>query len=179
MTTEQILALPAGPELDQAVHTAVFGGRGRLVPYSTKDAAGLKLLDRLPLFVARIPENHPQFDPLRPFVAGTLTHHFDLKADVTTLRVTAATRLIAICKAALIIGGQPSRLERPSPSPQEQARDIAARIGTPAARGRILRTEQPTARVHGGDKRPPIPRRPEKFIPPTPIASPGQPIPQS
>jgi hypothetical protein len=174
MTSAEILALPPGPELDKAVHLFVFSNDGKARYYSTKDADGIRLLDKLPLFVARIPDNHPNYEASRPFCAGTLIHNPDVKGDMTALRVTASTRLVALCKAALIVVLRPAKTsDRQAATPQgssanaANARDLAARIGTPAARrggaGRIL---QPTARGNPREQRQPIPKRPERFIGP-------------
>lgn len=170
MTHENILALQPGPELDQAVHVAVFGGIGKLAPYSTKDSAGLKVLDRLPLFIGRVDPSHPRFDASRPWVSGTLTHNAEIKGDMTALRVTAPTRGVALCKAALLVLLRPARAERPAPrqSSADAAREVAARIGTPAARNPNRPTiPQPTARPNARARQP-LPKRVERFQAPEP-----------
>lgn len=176
MTTNEILALTPGPALDQAVHNFVYSNAGKCKPYSTKDTHGIALLDRLPLFVARLPDNHPTFDPSRPFAAGTLAHNADLKGDMTALRVTAPTRLVALCKAALLVVLRPAKADRATiqQSPEAAAKAVAARIGTPAARGpgAAARVAQPTSRVHANDRRQPLPRRTERFTGPTPPVKP-------
>lgn len=176
MTSDEILALTPGPQLDAAIHLHVFSNPGKAPAYSTKDAAGMKILDRLPLFVGKLDPAHPKYDSSRPFVAGTLAHEPSLNGDVTRLRVTAPSRLVALCKAALLVVLRPAKAERPAPrqSSAEQARDIAARIGTPAARNpNNPRVSQPT--VHRGrDARPPMPQRPANFVGPKPVAVPGR-----
>lgn len=169
MTTDEILSLAAGPTLDAAVHVHVFSNTGKASRYSTRDSAGMKVLDKLPLFVGRVSPAHPHFDVARPWIAGTLTHNPDIKGDMTALRVTAGTRLVALCKAALLVVLRPAKAERPGPrqSPADAARAVAARIGTPAARNpNRPQIAQPTARVHAADKRLPIPKRPERFVGP-------------
>lgn len=202
MTHTEILALTPGPDLDQAVHLFVFNQTGDAPRYSTDDAAGIKLLDRLPLFVARVDPSHPQLDPSRPWIAGTLAHEPAFKGDVTTLRVSAPTRLTALCKAALLVVLRPARVNTASPeSSRTQAQDVAARIGTPAARNpratvptrgkpgpkprgkakieppapqiRTRGANQPRVFVHGNEKLAPMPKRTKEFIAPQPLATIG------
>lgn len=168
MNTDEILALQAGPALDQAVHSVIFGSTGKLPAYSTREASALALMDRLPLFVGRVDASHPMFDAARPFVAGLLTYDRTLSGDVTRIRVTGPTRMVALCKAALLVALRPARQEARRPqSTADAARELAARIGTPAARNpNTPKFQQPMARVHSRDQRAPMPKRPEKFVGP-------------
>lgn len=107
MTTSEVLALPPGPAMDAAVHRLVFRDVVSLTDimppaYSTDDAAGMAILDQLPLFVGRLPASHPGFNAARPWVAGTLSFAPSLQTDAATLRVVSVTRLGALCKAALV-----------------------------------------------------------------------------
>lgn len=133
MTAQEILALN-GPALDNAVHVYVMGAKGEPAPYSTDDAVGMKLLDRLPLYVGRIDSKHPELKAERPWQAGILVHEPTVKGDVTRLRVTAPTRLAAICKAALIfvLGG--ARVDHaPAALARATATPTRAPVQTPAA----------------------------------------------
>lgn len=144
MTSADILSLSPGLPLDQAVSIYVMGESGKPLPYSTDEAHALKLLDRLNLFVGRVPADSPKQDPSRPFVAGTLGFDAASSGEVARLRVTAGTRMIALCKAALLVifapaksGRESNRAPAPTPQPSTAARELAARVGTPAARGPI------------------------------------------
>lgn len=182
MTPQQILALTPGPELDKAVSIYCFNSpAGKRPAYSTDDAAGMKLLDRFPLFVARVDDGHPARDPSRPFVAGTLAHEPSIRGDVTTLRVSAPTRMTALCKAALLFSLRPSQPQRGAKSSADQAREVAARIGTPAARRpggapkklQAPRVPQPSLFTTGARTREKMPTRPKAFVGPTPLPAPG------
>lgn len=136
MTSAEILAIPPGPALDLAVHQYCLGGIGDPLPYSTSEADAVKILDRLSLFVGRVSPQHSRFDPNRPYVAGTLVFDQATGGDTSRIRVTAATRMIALCKAALIVVLQPAKLDKKTAAQtaQEKARELAARVGTPGAR---------------------------------------------
>ncbi len=144
MNSAEIIALPSGKPLDEAVHSYVFNNTGPVLPYSTSDEAGIELLDRLPLFIGRVSPAHPRFDPQRAWVAGTLTHDPNFKGDITSLRVTASARMVALCKAALIFtlkpAAAPAGSQRAAPAPQppsasaNEARELARRVGTKKAR---------------------------------------------
>lgn len=196
MTPSDILALPPGPDLDRAVQTYVFNATGKVPAFSTDSTTGLRLLDRLPLFVGRVDPSHPHFDPSRPWIAGTLAYEATVKGDMTSLRVAAPTMLTALTKAALLFTLRPARTQRSGPqtSPEQAARAIAARIGTPAARnpnaaipvrqdgqprgksgpkprqlaGVPPARPQPSIFTNARDKRQPMPKRPESFQGPTP-----------
>lgn len=143
MTTQDILALSPGAPLDQAVHQFVFGETGKAPAYSTDEATALRLLDRLPMFVGRVPADYPKQDPARPFVAGTLRFEPAISGEAAGLRVSAASRAVAICKAALLVIFQPAKTNagrQPGAASitvqtQTPAQELAARVGTPAARG--------------------------------------------
>lgn len=103
MNSTKILALQPGIDLDQAVMRAVWGDK--LTPaddgaYSTDPVFAIRLLSRLPLFVARV---DPPADKERPWTAGQLTHAESGQMDYTTLRVSASTMAVALCKAALLV----------------------------------------------------------------------------
>jgi hypothetical protein len=140
MNAQDILALPPGPALDQAVNTFVFGGANPADKFSTDDVASAKILDRLNLFVGHV-NSGPKFNPARPWLAGVLAYENSVSGYVTRLSVTAPTRGIAIAKAALLVMFQPAKSDRvaspvaPRASSSEQAaKELAARIGTPGAR---------------------------------------------
>jgi hypothetical protein len=140
MNANDILALPPGPALDQAVHQFIFGGVGPTVPYSTDDREAAKIFDRMALFVGRV-DSGPKYNAGRPWIAGVLAHEPSVNGYVTRLSVTAPSRLIALCKAALLVMFQPAKSDRgaspaaPRASSSEQAaKELAARIGTPGAR---------------------------------------------
>ena len=103
MTPEQILALPAGPELDLAVHQKIFGLAGKAKPYSTKAKAAMEIVDLLPLYVSRVAADHPAYDATKPYTAGTLAWNPQVNNDCTSLRIKSATWLVALCKAALLL----------------------------------------------------------------------------
>lgn len=167
MNPDDILALTPGPQLDAAVHTHIFNRKGKPAAYSTRSTDAITLIDRLPLFVARVDPAHPRFDAARPFIAGTLAHEPSVKGDVTLLRVSAATLSVALTKAALLYTFREVKAPRPArTTAADQARDIVARIGTPAARHPNNARVQPTARVHHRDQRAPMPKRPERFVGP-------------
>jgi hypothetical protein len=167
MTNNEILALTTGPELDRAVNIYVFNDTGKTAPaFSTSDADGMKLLDKLPLFVARVDPAHPNLDHSRPWIAGTLTWEPTVKGDVTSLRVAAPTRLTALCKAALLFTLRPAKAGRAAQqaTPAEAARAIAARIGTPAARrpGQLAAQNAPRPGKPGPKPRQTAPQLPER-----------------
>lgn len=103
MTTEEILSLTAGPLLDRAVHESLLKGQGKLEKFSTSDTASVRLLERVPMYVSRVPGDSPNFKAEKPWMAGLLKFNAASNSYQTTLSVTAATRAIAICKAALLI----------------------------------------------------------------------------
>jgi hypothetical protein len=118
MNSTEILALPAGPALDEAVQRAIWGDT--LTPadqgtYSTDDAQAIRLLSRLPLFVARV---DPPGDRDRPWTAGQLTHGENGTIDYTSLRVSAPTLPLAICKAALLVCGRTAAAKFVPPAPK-------------------------------------------------------------
>lgn len=135
MTADEILALTPGEQLDQAIHTYVFGGSGPLMKYSTNDADGARIMDKLPLFVGRI-EGGARYNPVRPWIAGVMSSDGAANAYVTRLTVAAPTRLIALSKAALLVIFQPAKSNQGAPrvTSEQAAKAIAARIGTPGAR---------------------------------------------
>lgn len=136
MNPQTILALAPGPDLDRAVNSHVFALTGDAPLFSTDETQALKLLDRLGLFVGRVSTKHPKHDIARPFVAGSLGFDPKTGAHVSLVSVTAASRSVALCKAALIVVLAPAKLDRPAREvAQESARAAASRIGTPAARG--------------------------------------------
>lgn len=179
MTTEQILALQPGPELDQAVHASIFGGVGKVKAFSTKDADAITLLDKLPLYVSATAPTHPKYDPARPFHAGTLVPEATVKGDVTRLRLTAATRAVALCKAALMLAHGNVR----TTAPTQPAPSLAAIVGTPAARGaaRLRRPAadtqpsraQPRVFTQKQSERAPMPKRVTEFRGPKPVNTQG------
>ena len=140
MNPQDILALPPGPALDAAIHQFLFGGVGPVVAYSTDDREGAKIFDRMALFVGRV-DSGPKYNAGRPWIAGVFAYENSVNGYVTRLSVTAPTRLIALCKAALLVLFQPAKSDRvaspaaPRASSSEQAaKELAARIGTPGAR---------------------------------------------
>lgn len=155
MNSATILALPPGPELDQAIHTFLIGGTGPVEPYSTSDAAGAKILDRMGLFVGRV-DSGPKYTPGKPWLAGVLAYEPTVSGYVTRLSVSAPTRLSALCKAALLVLFQPAKSDRVAlVRPSEQAaRELAARIGTPGARNPAagVRAAQEAAAKRAADK---------------------------
>lgn len=157
MQPDQILSLQPGHELDKAVHAVVFANDGRLFKYSTTDSCAAKLLDRLPLFVGRVDPTHAKFDINRPWVAGTLAHDPATKGDLTVLRVTSATRMGALCKAALLLVLHPPQSAQPA--------------GRMAVRRQLTQQRpQPMPARSFRQQRSPMPKRPEKFVAPTPPA---------
>lgn len=140
MNAQTILALTPGPELDQAVNTFLFGGANPTDKFSTDDASCAKILDRLSMFVGRI-DSGPKYSPGKPWIAGVFAWEPTISGYVTRLSVTAPTRTVALCKAALLVVFQPAKSDRvaspavPRASSSEQAaKELAARIGTPGAR---------------------------------------------
>lgn len=135
MNSADILALTPGTQLDQAVNAFIFGNANPTDRFSTDDAAGAKILDRMSLFVGRI-DSGPKFSPGRPWIAGVLAWEPTVSGYVTRLSVTAPTRLVALCKAALLVIFHPAKSDRAPVrvSSADAARELAARIGTPGAR---------------------------------------------
>lgn len=102
MNTNDVLALAPGPALDEAVHRHVYGESGHepAPAFSTDFAAGALLLDRLPLFVARVEK--PK-DPAKPWIAGTIAPDMEATSWRTTLTVSGPTMLGVLCRAALLV----------------------------------------------------------------------------
>jgi len=156
MNATDVIALQPGQPLDQAVHALIFNNSGPVQPYSTEDGAGMAILDRVPMFVGRVGLQHPKLDLNRPWVAGTLSFDPNFKGDITSLRVTAATRLVALCKAALIFTLSPAAGPAPraaasqprsNPASQQAAKDIARRVGTKRARSPKAAPQEAPARA--------------------------------
>lgn len=208
MNAAEILALQSGQPLDATVHSYIFNNAGPVLPYSTESAVALGILDRLPLFVGRVAPTHPKIDPARPWISGTLTHEPSFKGDVTALRVTGPTLAIALCKAALIFTMKPATGPAPraaaqprsNPASEQAARDVARRVGTKRARNPKAEPETPPARNLRADKsgskpafnRPqqpaahrsggqlaPMPKRPGKWVGPTPLPVAGSGMPKA
>lgn len=207
MNPTDIIALQPGKQLDEAVHAVIFNNTGPLLPYSTADTACVAILDRAPLFVGRVGPHHPKFDISRPWVAGTLTFDPNFKGDITSLRVTAGTRAVALCKAALIFTLKPAA-EAPrrqpaqavsTPASAAAAREVARRVGTKRARNPKAAAQEPPpppkrsastgakpafnrppqpAAFRGGSAFAPMPKRPSKFVGPTPLPVAGSGMPK-
>ena len=130
MSIADILAIPPGLALDEAIHKYAFGLTGRAPAYSTSDADGITLLDKLPLYVARI---DPPRDASRPWIAGTMSHDPTRQIEYTTLRVAAATRMAALCKATLLVVFKPAPAVRVAPAaPAPQPTAARRKRGRPA-----------------------------------------------
>lgn len=102
MTVESILAMTEGATLDRAVHTQALFHPGKAPAYSSKPEFALRLIEQLPLFVYRMPQNAEGYDPLRPYVAGLLTWNKGATRFESSATVKSATLGVALCKAALI-----------------------------------------------------------------------------
>jgi hypothetical protein len=168
MNATEIIALQVGAPLDNAVHVRVFGLKGKAPPYSTDDATALQILDRVPLFVASIDPDKPDYSAERPFVAGRLQHENSVKGDITILRVTGATKAIALCRAALIALAKlgPGRTEEKQTIGQMIGEQVAARRDEEAERRKSRQpiplrraVPQPGAGVTKNLPRQPMPKR--------------------
>lgn len=176
MTPQDALALTPGPELDQAVNLHVFNSAAKAPAFSTSDVEGIRLLDKLPLFVARVNPSHPHFDTARPWIAGTLAFDAATKGDVTTLRVASATRLAAICKAALLVTLQPAVITRAAPT-SPAGGQIPANLARLRKKPGPKPKNQPAMPVRQAprlpqpapahESRPPLPKRTKAFKGPT------------
>ena len=102
MSPAEIVKMPAGPALDTLVHQQVFEARGKAPPYSTDDTVAITILDRLPLFLARVDPGKPDYNPEKPYVAGRLQHENSVRGDITILRVVGRTKALVLAKAALM-----------------------------------------------------------------------------
>lgn len=99
MTREQILAMPAGPEMDELVATEITGdfSRGlapgppniRFPPFSTDDHAASELL-------ARITAGRARSADFGVYCDG------ECEATIGGARATAPSLALAICRAALL-----------------------------------------------------------------------------
>jgi len=104
MTTDAIIALQPGPELDRLIHKHVFGKTGRCKTWSTSNA-GFEIFGAASIVGGRRLATDPDFNKDRPFWAGTVElsqAEGDVPAYVTTTRVFCTTLPLALCKAALI-----------------------------------------------------------------------------
>lgn len=104
MTSDQIVAMLPGPELDRLIHEHVFGKVGRRKQWSTTTAA-LEILEQLPLAAGLRPVNDPSPKKERPYWAGTVEHIEDEESGSrysTPTRLFSNTLPLAICKMALI-----------------------------------------------------------------------------
>ncbi len=129
------MAMQAGHELDRAVHLTVFGNAaGKIPAYSTDEKVAMRLLDRLPLFVASLSPDHGKFDPQRPFVAGQLIWNGSLGADASRLRVTSSDKLVALCKAALLLVSQRTKAPGAAPAQTNLPRQPKIAVSRDAAR---------------------------------------------
>jgi hypothetical protein len=173
MNPQEIIALQPGPELDRAVNTVVFGQNGKTSPaYSTEPAIALRILDKLPLFVASVDPGRPGYNEEKPFVAGRLQHEQSVKGDVTVMRVTGPTLPAVLCRAALLSDSGTVKTKEPT---------MGERIGSqvrkrrdeqnplPAARKKHVaslpnKLPQPSSRVSEKMGREPLPAR-KRFVP--------------
>lgn len=132
MTTIEITAMQAGPELDRAVQELVFkcplAESVAPLPYSTDANAAHHLLAALPLFVARV---DPPLDPQRPWSAGQMAHVPGGTFDHITMRVAAATLPLALCKAALIVALRPKAV-RAKVAPKTKGKPAAKAPAKPS-----------------------------------------------
>jgi hypothetical protein len=169
MSPSEVLALKAGPALDKAVHKIVFGKVGRAPAYSTDDRIAITILDQLPLYVASIDPERPEYSDERPFVAGRLQHEQSVKGDITILRVSSATKALALCKAALI-----ALAKTGGPKRQTMEDRIGEQVAAARQRPASLRAQraQPGAALGEKAGREPLPPRkpfiPGQVIPPPP-----------
>lgn len=183
MTPTEIQSMIAGPELDRAVHLHVFQAKGKAPAYSTDRQYAVGILDKLPLYVASINPGRDDFNPGKPWKAGTLQYEPSVKGDITVTQFSAPTAEIALCKAALLAVAQAGGAIKRQPSqPRTPNRgaSMAERIDgqVKAKRAAKLRPAALPARVN----QPGVPRSNRQQLEPMPqrknaVPGVGQPIP--
>lgn len=93
MTTEEILRMKPGREIDLLVHKVLFGGTGLgSAPRYSTTQTWLKILEAYPLIVGRFASDEDLFTADKPYFAR----------DRRLRPVRSATPAIAACKALLI-----------------------------------------------------------------------------
>lgn len=155
MNPSEILALQPGPGLDKAVHNHVFNKTGKAPAYSTDDSAALLILDKIPLFVASVDPDKPDYNAAKPYVAGRLQHERSVQGDITILRVVGATKAVTLCKAALLALAKMGPI-RDADDPPTMAKRIRDQVA-------LRRGKQPAKRISNPKGRQPIPLR--KMLP--------------
>lgn len=128
MTADEIVKMPAGPELDRMVHSQALGKPGRALKYSTDPAAAITLVVQLPIGVARVQQNSPAYNPEKPFVAFVLERHTQLLTFFTPTTIVCATLPLALSKMALLFAIAPK--ER-APMPTTTVPKIGTMIARP------------------------------------------------